>query len=482
MGHSAGTQSAEGRLSVFVAKDDTLIAQGYTNPEKTKLYLDIAPQDNFQQATREKLLELLQTKVDTSQIIIPVIDDIVKALKSGETKIAQRKILQSKSATKGAPGRIEWCVHAHNVEERHAPENITTGQTIAKIFEPGHGEPGVDVFGKEIPAIAGDQVPAQFDISASLVEAHDGDAGHKLAISNNNGYLTINEGQARVCSTLSIKGNVDNCYGDVDFSGYVVINGDVTADRSVKARSGVHIDGNFLGKTLSSSHGSIYVSQYVFGGHNAVITAAKNFTATLVQEVNTEIIGNIYIRREAQSSTLRTAGALIMPDAALVGGKSYVVRGVEAGIIGNQAGTITQIHLASEIEASMEFAKLQVEIELIDHERELLLLKLGPLGDDYAKLQLLEPREREKVRAFMDKLRSTNARRSAASARLQHLQGTSGRKRILRVNFLKALYEGTEIHCGHEVFKTRETLRGPATIEYLSGIRQFVLKEYQGLE
>lgn len=485
--------SSSSLQQAFIEESDDFELAGYTSEDKLKLYITITKLQRDCRISKENLLYLLSNHIDVSKVTVGVIEDICRALKMRDvTKVELRKIAQGVAPRHGDPEKIELLVKPLRLRDtmvmsqsmigkRLTYQNIAAGSLVARFYPATDGEDGVDVFGQPIVAQRGERGGIKFDDSLTLEESTEVAAVHKELIAFNDGYLSIEEGRYQIRNTLKIDDHLDKSYGDIDFIGFVSVQGDVMQDVSVKGVDGIHIEGSFRGKNLNSASGSIYISQNAFGSPDGCIMAGGTFTSTTVQEINTEIIGNIYIRREALNSVLRTASSVIMPQGTLVGGKVITCKGVEARVLGSEAGTLTVIELCSDLEASMEYSKLQVDLEILEKERVLLALRLGPYAQDRSLLLNLSPEQRQRLRDDAETIRSIDLKRTLLKEQIDSLRVRAKRAKEILVSFHECLHEGVEIRCGTAVFKSPQKIQGPATIQYLRASHQFLITEFREL-
>ncbi|RIL08346.1 MAG: hypothetical protein DCC75_09155, partial [Proteobacteria bacterium] len=364
---------------LFEESRDGFGIRGYTTPDQLKLFLTIDAHPSGTHLHKDLLLEVLAEKgFDLEHLNLGVLDDIVRVINHGEILNEPRRVLIGTPPLNGENGRIVFLVkkfigapevqvdpagRAH-FAELHLFDNVTKGDRIARILPAEPGKDGLDIFGKIISHTPGREYVYQLDPSVRLVKDRaDGQQSTFLA-ADVSGYVREIEGFISIEPCLSIQGNLDFNQGNVDFVGAVEIAGDVMPGFNVKAAYGISVGGSVRGGSLLTTEGEIKVGGYIYGGSSSIVRAGRNLFAGVVQDANTEIIGDIYIRTESLNSTLRTSGRLYMPDANLIGGEVFSVGGVEARDIGNDAGVRTIINLSSDQQASLAYTKLQVQIEV----------------------------------------------------------------------------------------------------------------------
>lgn len=466
-----------------------------TTPDKVKLFVDVERIDNLAKPTRKMLLDSLEECIDISNINISVIDNIVSHLQQGDSKVLNRRVSMGKAAINGINGEITLKVKkldldtvsqptvtsdSEKLTDVHVFDNVKCGDVIGKITYPTPGVEGVDVFGEVIKPIPG--APALANIDNSIIRKRSGLGEFDILIALETGCLTEKNGVLSITKTLHVASDVDFHWGNINFIGEVKISGDVMPGFNIKAQKGIEIRGSVRGGSLISTDGAVQVRDYVFGGEGSMILAGKFFSASVVQQVNTEVIGDIYIHKEASNSLLRTAGALIMPDGVLVGGEVLAVRGVEAGIIGSEVGTKTVIKIVNSVEASLEYSKLLVQSELCERKIKQMRLKLGPHADNPALISTLDDYQQRRIMPlFLNWQEECNKKRSIIEMQYGMLAMAKMRS-VVRVNFLQKVYEGVVVECGAYRYEFKSETKGPGSIEFNLKTKKFSFGPIRSLQ
>ena len=166
----------------------------------------------------------------TTEVIVRTI----AAWRQGDGGPSEVLIVKGHPPVHGADGRIDWSpqcdpdrrdADADAVQVSHYDSQLVTvraGDVIAVLHAPTTGEPGVDVFGDELPARSGKPIGARAVAGCHVDET----TGRMIA--DVNGTLDINrQGEIRVTEGLHISGNVDFKTGHVRSPGIVQIDGNV---------------------------------------------------------------------------------------------------------------------------------------------------------------------------------------------------------------------------------------------------------------
>lgn len=474
---------------LFEEKAHGLIIKGQVPEDYLKVFVDVIKTPEFHTISRQEFLSCIPSFLDPAKIDVRVVDEIIKLLKAGEASVLQRRILQGEAPVPGQDGKLVILVqqlatkpHPQAPPDKHADlaelhlfDNISKGQIVGRVYPPKAGVNGIDVLGRPIAAISGKPAPKKYDDTIDKQSAPDGGKEYEVLVALHDGCLVDTGHSYSIRSQLQVQHDLDFRWGNIDFVGKITVNGDVMPGFDIKARKGIDIRGSVRGGSLIASEGDIVVHEYAYGGAISMIMAGKTFSATVVQEVQTEVIGDIYIRKEANNSKLRTAGMLYMPDALLVGGEVLTVGGVEAKIIGSDAGSKTLIHLVSDIEMSLEYSKILIEIEVLAKQLKTLQLQLGPLVENPDNiLELKEPLQSKMTQLYVRYGGLSQQRRILTEKKIQMVMRAK-MNMVLQVNFHRKMYDGVVVDAGGKQFAPDKPIDGPASLNFDLRSRTFSL-------
>lgn len=466
-----------------------------TTPDKVKLFVDVEKTDQNARATRKMLLDSLRDCININNVNISVLDNIVSHLHRGDKTVLNRRVSMGKAPKNGKNGELTLKVKKLNLDsisqptiasdsdkltDVHVFDNIKRGDVIGRITYPTPGEEGIDVFGEIINPIPG--APVLINIDNSILRKRSGIGDFDILIALETGCLTEKNGVLSITKSLHVNSDVDFHWGNINFIGEVKISGDVMPGFNIKAQKGIEIRGSVRGGSLISTEGAVQVRDYVFGGEGSMILAGKFFSASVVQQVNTEIIGDIFIHKEASNSILRTAGALIMPDGVLVGGEVLAVRGVEARIIGSEAGTKTVIKIVNSVEASLEYSRLLVQAELCEKKIKHMRLKLGPHADNPGLISSLDEYQQRRIMPLFLEWQEECTKKRAIIEMQYGMLALAKMRNVVRVNFLDKVYEGVVIQCGAYKYDFKREVKGPGSIEFNLKTKKFSFGPVRALQ
>lgn len=454
-------------------------------PDAMKLFCDAKPKGG--KLTRDKLLGVLSEFLPNTDFVnIGVIDSVVAELNEGH-EVKERRLVKGEPAEAGHDGKVLLLVKKFtgkgqvavnnkgfaDFSNMHLFDNIIPGTPIARIYHPKAGAAGRDAMGKTLESQPGK--PAKISIGEGLeiipAKSHE---QYDVVLATKNGFVSEKGEKLEVSEALQIDGDVDFRFGNLDFIGSIEIKGDVLPGFVVKAKKGIVVNGSVKGGNLTTVEGDIVVKGLIHGGDGARVISGRSLKAKGVEGVNAEIVGNIEIEREARDSVLRTKGAIFAPKAHLIGGRALVVKGLEVGELGSASGAETIVQICSDVETSIEYGKLTVDIE--NHERAsgLLKLHLGPLVGTPTRIQLLRSPHKEKMQALLDKLTLVDSSLQQLHLKRKEMLASGTSAEAPRLNVWKMLHAGVNVNIAGTGVPFHDPVAGP--VGYICKIDTQVLE------
>lgn len=472
---------------------------GKITADKLKLFLDIEPtvkpeKEQLTPPTKKEVLELLKEQ-GLSAISNPeILEDMLReTLQFGAA--GGRRISRGLAPITGRDGKVVYLVkrlgtsREVKVDDKgkadfanvHLFDNIEKGQILARIYPPKPGTPGLDIFGNQVAAESGK--PANITWDESIEEGEEeGRPEYRILRSKQTGCLAEEGNKLKVQHELTISGDLDYRFGTLDFIGKVVITGDVLPGFNITARDGIDVKGSVRGGSLVALRGPIKVDGFIYGGKGSRVISGDSFTATIVQEVNAEIRGDITIIKEARDSLLRTESTLTISNGHLYGGKTLVVCGADCGTLGSEVETNTVVEFVGDMEATVAYAELQTRIMSHEKAAELLSLHLGPLAKNRKRIEFLKPDYKAKITALITKLDRIESSLKVLKKRKVDLLASSKSNSVKRINVQKRMYPGVKIIVREHKFETKTPINGPISIDFDEATQKFVQGELKGLE
>lgn len=235
---------------------------------------------------------------------------------------------------------------------------IRKNEIIADVIPPEEGTPGKTVFGEEIPCEAG--VPAKVSLGKNTLLTMD----ERNIVASCDGHVIFGGGCFQVEEAVTIKTDLDISVGNISFFGDVHIKGNVMEGFSVNAGKNVKIDGSVFGSEVSAG-GNLTI---VGGCINSKVNC--NGSADIGFCENSEIFvkGDIVSKQYAFCNVFCYGGLSTKGVHGVIsGGKVTSMHDIQAGIIGSEKYTPTEINIG---DGSVLFArKREAETSLSEASR-----------------------------------------------------------------------------------------------------------------
>lgn len=236
--------------------------------------------------------------------------------------------------------------------------NVNRGELVCELTMPTEPQEGTDVFGQPVRGKNGTMPP--IPQGRNVVYSPERD---KL-LTACEGNLTFRNGRFQVENVFSVPGNVDNSVGNIDFTGSVVIYGDVFEGFTVKAKGDIAVNGIVEGAFLKAG-GSILLHKGMRGMKTGILEAGVDITAKFLEDCT--IFAQNDIRAEYIINSDVSCGhdmTLIGKRGAFIGGSCAVYNFMNVKAVGSASHTATTVTLGAT-------PQLMEEVESIT--RELLL-------------------------------------------------------------------------------------------------------------
>jgi hypothetical protein len=259
--------------------------------------------------------------------------------------------------------------------ERSRIKTVSKGDKVAKVIPPVQGEDGFTVTGEIISA--GKAVEKKLP-SGKNVAPDQNDT--TLLIATENGSVNIiSETKIDIEPVLNIPGNVDYSVGNLDFTGSIVVKGDIISGFTVKVTGSIQVNGVIEDAEIYAG-GDVYALGCAGGGKGSVsaggsvsIKYAENSRIRAGKDINVdEYLINCNVHADGSVYVKKKKGHII-------GGETTAFHAVEANHIGNPEETRTVISAGFSSELKQQFA-------LIDEEQTRNLKSLGDINSALKKI------------------------------------------------------------------------------------------------
>ena len=229
--------------------------------------------------------------------------------------------------------------------ELNAIVPIHKNEIIADIILPEEGTPGMNIFGKPIPAEPGD--PTKVSLGKNTLVTTDG----TKVVAACDGHIVFSNGSFQVEDAVTIKTDLDLSVGNISFFGDVHIKGNVMEGFSVNAGKNVKIDGSVFGGEITAG-GNVTI---VGGCINSKLNCDGNADVGFCENAEIFVKGDITSKQFAFCNVF-CYGAVTAKGThgVITGGRVTSMHDVNAGIIGSEKYTATEVYIG---DGSVLFAR-----------------------------------------------------------------------------------------------------------------------------
>ncbi len=223
----------------------------------------------------------------------------------------------------------------------HIVNNVSKGTVICEIVNPVQGSIGTSVYNKPLrPRTAkAPAVPRGENVDLVTV-----DERTSQLVAATDGNLVFTDRRFCVEHTFKVNGNVNNSVGNINFTGNVVVSGDVCEGYSIRTNGDVTVYGIVEGASIYAG-GNIVLQKGINGMGKGILEAQKDITAKFIENCTVRAGGDIK-SESVINSTVEADGSLTLAGrGTLVGGNISVFGSIDVKIVGSRSYTPINIVL-----------------------------------------------------------------------------------------------------------------------------------------
>ncbi len=291
---------------------------------------------------------------------------------------------------------------------------IEKDEVICTRVPPTPGIPGTSVFGLPLSPTPGEDKALPVGMNTKAID------GETKLVATINGFLYRQGRNICIGSIYIIKGDVNYKTGNIEYTGDVLIKGNVNTGFSVIADGNISIEGIVESAYIESKYGNIFLKSSVFGLNNASIIAHKNINAENIQDARIKA-QNIIVKGQIRSCQIETEN-LSMPHNGQIVSTYIAFSGqLKCGNIGGKIESVNEFTLIENEREQYkeELAKQNEFIQKLDKAIEVLEYKL-----DSMKVAAITPELEQQAKLLNSQLTSCNSSRNQLIAR---------RKKVLKL-------------------------------------------------
>lgn len=229
------------------------------------------------------------------------------------------------------------------------------GDVLARIIRGGGGEPGMNILGKQIPPREEKRATLKYGKNIQLSE-------DKMSITSMvDGHVMLVDNDVFVSDIYEVE-NVDTSTGNIEYTGSVQINGNVSSNFVVNASGNVIINGVVEGAQITAG-GNIVIARGMNGMSKGILKAGGNVISKFIENATVEAGG--YINTGSILHSNVNAGTEIV----VTGKRGFITGGhVQAGnqitvkTLGAVMGASTIVEVGVDPKIKIAYAQVQKEV------------------------------------------------------------------------------------------------------------------------
>ncbi len=352
---------------------------------------------------------------------------------------------------------------------------VEKGQVLAKRIPATAGQPGIDVFGKEVAPPKPFDPPLDDGPNISYIP------GSGEYIARIRGVFVHNGDAIDVNPVLIVTGNVGLESGNLNYDGHVRIGGTIERGSEAVASGDMEVGGGVESGTVRVG-GSLYVKKGINTRQEGVVRVSGSLESIFIDNSALYVEGDVRVFKSITASHITTLGAVSLSasQSTLTGGEVIAFGGVAADIIGSRTETPTRL-VIGEHQKNMQYYKVHLkQLEDVEKEHE-------KIRDDVAKIKNYITRMRGKIpvdkqaafRAVYKRYKEHVDLRERLQAQIAELRESRYNQAEVRVIARQMIFPGVEI-----VYRDRvEKINAPQSrviLKFAPGLERPVMEAFKG--
>lgn len=322
--------------------------------------------------------------------------------------------------------------------------NVTAGQVIARSNPPTTGTAGTTLTWKTIPASNGEAARFKLGDGVKWGEKSDPEQETGDIVAAVDGRMIYERGTLSVSDTLTIDGDVDQHYGNIDFIGNIEIRGEVKQGQRIKAGKNIKIKGN-VESAFVEAEGNIEIAGGVSGKEKGMIKAGGNLSLRYVDICRIECRGNLTVKNEIVGSEIMAGGYIDVSNGSIIGGHSIALRGIDAKIFGSELGVPTTLIAGQCYFSERKIAELRQEEESIAKRLEVISKTLDPYIKDAKQLSCMTAAERQELQLLSREFTKTSIRLKQIPDEITAIGKAAAQKSNPMINVGRMMAKGVDL-------------------------------------
>lgn len=408
---------------------------------------DVCDQDAAPNADEKKSSKIIQVEIDSDKMSATVclntpnedesytVPEVIGALRANRVVLGIKTdvimdiinsgrydedivVAEGKAEVPGEEGYFEWLI---DMEKKESPDiredgtvdytsmnrlvNVEEGDRIAIYHPATQGQKGFDVCGTEkMPRI----VKEQPRLRGKYIAYDEETMVYTTTLS---GKISRNDNNIEILSVHEINDNLDATYGNVDFYGDIVINGNVDTGATIRAGRNVTVNGVVAGGKVFAG-GDVVLSKGAQA--KSKISARGDIFAEFIEYATLDAHGDIHANYIMNSEVNSNKKVLVDGrKATVIGGYTHGLMGIELRESGNYTEPRTELHAGFTQEDYEEYDILLKKEETVNKEITDIVAEMSDL--------LREARDKGATQVSKDRIYELNVKKDAAYASIDDI-------------------------------------------------------------
>jgi uncharacterized protein (DUF342 family) len=350
---------------------------------------------------------------------------------------------------------IDQETDAVDYRQRAGHRAVEDGQLLARLTYPEKGLPGLDVFGKPIPAR--DPQRNMISVGADVRAEEREDAIHFYSTSS--GRIRWAAETLAVDNVYTIDGDVCMDTGHIDHPGELVVKGDVLAGFTVHAQGNIEIMG-VVEPTDIRAGGDLTVHGGITGAESNSIKVEGSVETKYILDANIEAGEDIVVKNEIIHSHVKTRGAVVMSVGRLIGGETSALSGITLGQAGSDAHVPTLLVVAEDYGLEEKLRPKEQEIATLEENSQKIHQTVDPL---MAREDELSSKQRKVVEQLLSNAAKIDEGVKRLRAEIEAIKMESRERSDSRISIKDKMYSETTLRINETTLLISDTQRGPTT-------------------
>lgn len=268
-------------------------------------------------------------------------------------------------------------------------ENVKAGQLLAEKVPAEKGIPGKNLLGNIVEAKDGKDCLLPVGKNTQISE--DG-----LKVTSKIDGMVVYKDKKISIADIYVVNDVGLATGNINFSGSVLIKGDVSSDYTVEAEGNIEVKGNFE-KAYLKSKGDIIARGSIFGKGAGKLEAKGDIIVNFAEAAIIEAEGNVIANEAIMHSNIFCGKKVSVIDrkGVLVGGDIMAAEGIEVINLGSAMSVKTEVEVGINPKLLEEYKAIEAEHDEVAKKLDQIEKNLNVLQKLKATLKENMPKEKE---------------------------------------------------------------------------------------